>query len=59
MMAFFLTMPMSSRMPIIAMKLTSMPAILSAINAPTAADGMPSRIVNGWIQLSYSMPRIT
>ncbi len=52
MMAFFLTMPISSRMPIMAMKLTSMPTIRKASSAPTAADGMPSRMVSGWIQLS-------
>ncbi|MNT99538.1 hypothetical protein D3C72_2424110 [compost metagenome] len=47
MIAFFLTMPISSKMPTIAMKVSCMFMSLSASSAPTAAEGMPARIVTG------------
>ena len=49
MMAFFLTMPISSSTPIMAMMLNSMPAICSASSAPMPADGRVERIVIGWM----------
>jgi hypothetical protein len=49
MMAFFLTMPISSTMPMMATTLRSSPAIISASNAPMPADGRVDRIVTGWM----------
>ena len=56
MMAFFLTMPISSTMPTSATSDRSMPHSISASSAPMPADGSVERIVIGWIQLSYSTP---
>ena len=47
MMAFFLTMPISRMMPIMAMMLRSVPVSISASSAPTPADGSVDRIVIG------------
>ena len=49
MMAFFLTIPMSSTMPIRAMMLNSLPDRSRASSAPTPAEGSVDRIVIGWI----------
>ena len=49
MMAFFLTMPISSTMPMMATTLRSAPAIISASSAPMPADGRVDRIVMGWM----------
>ena len=50
MMAFFFTMPMSMRIPIIAMIERSMAERPRASrSAPTAAEGRPARIVIGWM----------
>ena len=49
MIAFFLTMPISSRMPIVAISVRSMSKSFSVSSAPTAADGRPARIVSGWM----------
>jgi hypothetical protein len=49
MMAFFLTMPISSSTPIMAMMLSSTPVSLSASSAPMPADGRVDRIVIGWM----------
>ena len=56
MMAFFLTMPIKSTMPITATMSTSSPAIHNASSAPTPAEGKVERMVTGWIVLSYSTP---
>ncbi|EXI70592.1 MAG: hypothetical protein AW07_03922 [Candidatus Accumulibacter sp. SK-11] len=52
MMAFFLTMPISMRMPIMAMMDTSMSNSQSMTSAPAAAEGRPARMVSGWTKLS-------
>ena len=52
MMPFFLTMPMSRMMPMIAMTLRSLPSIISANSAPTPAEGSVESIVIGWMKLS-------
>ena len=49
MMAFFLTMPISSTMPMSAMTENSVRQMISARNAPTPADGSVDRIVIGWM----------
>ena len=49
MIAFFLTMPISSRMPMVAISVRSRSKSLSVSSAPTAADGRPARIVSGWM----------
>ncbi len=56
MMAFFLTIPISRMIPIMAMMLRSVFHSIKASSAPTPADGSVERIVIGWMQLSYSMP---
>ncbi len=56
MMAFFLTMPISSTMPMIEMTLRSSPKSISASIAPTLAGGRLEMIVSGWTRLSYRMP---
>ena len=48
-MAFFFTMPMSSKMPIMAISVRSFPNSISWPSAPTAAEGRPARIVIGWM----------
>ena len=52
MIAFFLTMPTSITMPIIAMTDNSMPNSISTSSAPTPADGRPEMMVIGWMKLS-------
>ena len=49
MIAFFLTMPSSSTMPISEITSNGSPAISSARMAPTPADGSVDRIVIGWM----------
>src|ERR1700675_4799537 len=56
MMAFFLTMPISSTMPMMPITSRSLPAIISASRAPMPAEGSVDRIVTGWMKLSYSTP---
>ncbi len=56
MIAFFFTMPMSRMMPIIEITLRSMLKSISAIMAPTLAEGSVEMIVSGCIRLSYRMP---
>ena len=56
MIAFFLTMPISSTMPMMPITSRSLPAIISASSAPMPADGKVDRIVTGWMKLSYSTP---
>jgi hypothetical protein len=56
MIAFFLTMPISSTMPMMPITSRSLPAIISASSAPMPADGSVERIVTGWMKLSYSTP---
>ncbi len=48
-MAFFFTIPMSSRMPISAMTLRSVRNSISASTAPTPAEGSVDRMVTGWM----------
>ncbi len=52
MMAFFLTMPISSTMPISATNEKSMPTYISASSAPMPAEGSVVRMVKGWTKLS-------
>ena len=52
MMAFFLTMPTSRMMPIMAMMVSSTSNSYSISSAPRLADGRPDRIVIGWMKLS-------
>ena len=52
MMAFFLTMPISSTMPINAMTERSWRVTINASSAPTPAEGSVVKIVNGWMKLS-------
>ena len=52
MMAFFLTMPISSTMPMRPIMERSMPASISASSAPMPADGSVVRMVKGWTKLS-------
>ena len=49
MMAFFLTIPTSSRMPKKAMRLNSVPVAINASRAPTPAEGRVDRMVKGWL----------
>jgi hypothetical protein len=56
MMAFFLTMPTSRMMPIMAMIGQLDVEQYSVSSAPRLADGRPERIVIGWMKLSYRMP---
>ncbi len=49
MIAFFFTMPISSRMPMVAISVRSKPKSLSDSSAPTAAEGSPARMVSGWM----------
>ena len=51
-MAFFLTMPISSTIPMIAITLRSVLVSSSAISAPTEAEGSVEMIVMGWTNLS-------
>ena len=48
-MAFFLTMPISRMIPIIAMMVSSGWVSSNANSAPTPADGNVVKIVTGWI----------
>ncbi len=48
MMAFFFTMPTSSRMPMKAISENSMLVASSASNAPTPAEGSVEMMVSGW-----------
>ena len=59
MMAFFLTMPTSITMPIIAITDSSMLNSIRVRIAPMPAEGSPEMMVIGWMKLSYKMPRIT
>ena len=52
MIAFFLTMPTSMTMPIMAITDRSMRNSISVSSAPTPADGRPEMIVIGWMKLS-------
>jgi len=52
MMAFFLTMPTSITMPIMAMTERSILNIINTSSAPTPADGRPEMMVIGWMKLS-------
>ncbi len=56
MIAFFLTMPISSTSAIIEITDSSVLVPYSASSAPTPAAGSVERMVTGWIRLSYSMP---
>ncbi len=49
MMAFFLTMPISSTMPTMPSTDRLSPHIISASNAPTPAGGNVEMMVNGWM----------
>ena len=49
MMAFFITMPISRMMPMMAMTPRSVRVSISASNAPMPADGSVDRIVIGWM----------
>ncbi len=49
MMAFFLTMPISRMMPMMAMMPRSVCDTISANSAPTPAEGSVDRIVIGWM----------
>ena len=55
--AFFFTMPISSTMPMIEMTFRSSLNSISAIIAPTLAEGSVERIVIGCTRLSYNTPR--
>ena len=52
MMAFFLTMPTSMTMPIIAITDRSIWNRISVSSAPMPADGRPEMMVIGWMKLS-------
>ena len=52
MIAFFLTMPISSTMPMMPITSRSIPASISASSAPIPAEGRVERIVTGWMKLS-------
>ena len=52
MIAFFLTMPIRSTMPMTPMMSSPAPAALSVNSAPMPADGSVVRIVIGWMKLS-------
>ena len=52
MIAFFLTMPMSSNTPIAAMTVNWVSNSRSASAAPTLAENSVERIVIGWMKLS-------
>jgi hypothetical protein len=52
MIAFFLTMPISIRRPMMAMTERSIPKSSSAPSAPTAAAGKPVKMVSGCTKLS-------
>ena len=52
MIAFFLTMPIRSTMPMMPMSDRSWPVRSSASSAPTPAEGRVDRIVTGWMALS-------
>ena len=49
MIAFFLTMPISRMMPMMAISPRSLPVNSKASKAPTAAEGSVERMVIGWI----------
>ena len=49
MMAFFLTMPINSKIPRKAMRLNSVPVAIKASSAPTPAEGRVERMVSGWL----------
>ena len=59
MMAFFLTMPTSMTMPIMAITDSSMRNRIRVSSAPMPADGRPEMMVIGWMKLSYRMPSTT
>ncbi len=52
MIAFFLTMPISSTIAIVEITESSVLVSSIASSAPTPADGSVDRIVTGWIRLS-------
>ncbi len=52
MIAFFLTMPIRSTMPMTPMMSSPAPAAFSVKSAPMPADGRVVRIVMGWMKLS-------
>lgn len=52
MMAFFLTMPISSTSAIIEITDSSVLVMNNASSAPTPAAGKVDRMVTGWIRLS-------
>ncbi len=52
MIAFFLTMPTSITMPIIAITDSSILNSISVRIAPMPADGRPEMMVIGWMKLS-------
>ncbi|GCE79716.1 hypothetical protein MSKU3_1191 [Komagataeibacter oboediens] len=56
MMAFFLTMPISSTSPMMPMTSSPDPVTHSASSAPIPAEGRVERMVMGWTKLSYRMP---
>ena len=56
MMAFFFTMPISSKIPIKAMMSNWLLNIINASKAPTPAEGSVERMVTGCTRLSYSIP---
>ena len=49
MMAFFFTMPINSKIPIIAITVRSWPNSIRVAKAPTAAEGKPAKMVSGWM----------
>ncbi len=55
--AFFFTMPISSTIPMIEMTFRSSLNSISAIIAPTLAEGSVERMVIGCTRLSYKTPR--
>jgi hypothetical protein len=59
MIAFFLTIPTSITMPIMAMTERSILNSISTSSAPIPAEGRPEIMVIGWMKLSYRMPSTT
>ena len=55
--AFFFTIPIKSITPIKAITENSVPVNISAINAPTPAEGRVDKIVIGCSKLSYRTPK--
>ncbi|MNM59686.1 hypothetical protein D3C81_709450 [compost metagenome] len=52
MIAFFFTRPISSTMPITAIRSRLRPLTHNAARAPTVAEGRVERMVMGWMKLS-------